>query len=96
MFTGRGVDTDKVLDETTEGWLDVRHAKQALELPLFEFLALSGLLRLGWRLAGQYKDLQDGRGDVACLDEMLGFFASLFSLGLGFVGAATSWGLGLW
>ena len=96
MLIRRGGDTDKVLDETTEGWLDVGHAQQALELPLFESLALSGLLSLVWKLAGRYKDIQGERGDVACLDEMLGFLASLFPFDLGFVGVATSWGLGLW
>lgn len=39
--------------------------------------------------------LERRREDGACLDEMLGFFASLFSLDLGFVGVVASWGLGL-
>lgn len=98
VSTGRGHwdirDTYKVLGETAEARLDVGHAEEALELPFFESHAFAGLLGLGGRLAGWGMDRKSGRGDLACLDEMLGFLTSLFSLDFGLVGVVTNWGFG--
>lgn len=56
MLTRRGhwvvVDTYKVLGETAEARLDVGHAEEALELPLFESHALAGLLGWGGEVSG--------------------------------------------
>lgn len=98
MLTGRGRrdvgNTYEVLGETAEARLDVGHAEEALEFPFFESHAFAGLLGWEGRLVGWNMDRKSGRGGGVCLDEMLGFFASLFSLDFGLVGVVTNWGFG--